>query len=100
MKPAAAKQENVETLPGVALRPTLIPNELAMIGHVEVSLEAKLGTITMTVERLFGLNAGDVVAMDALLDAPLVLLLNGKAVARGELLAVDDHYGIRILDVA
>lgn len=100
MKTAAAKQENVEILPAAAPRPALVPNELAMIGHVEVSLEARLGTVTMTVDALFGLNAGDVVAMDEWLDAPLTLVLNGKPVARGELLAVDDHYGIRILDVA
>jgi flagellar motor switch protein FliN/FliY len=38
--------------------------------------------------------------MNELLDAPLTLLLNGRPVARGELLAVDDHFGVRILELA
>ena len=38
--------------------------------------------------------------MNELLDAPLTLMLNGRAVARGELLAVDDHFGVRILELA
>ncbi len=76
------------------------PKDISMIGHVQVSLAAQVGTVTMSVERLFSLAAGDVVKMNELLEAPLTLLLNGKPVARGELLAVDDHFGIRILDVA
>lgn len=75
-------------------------SEIDMIGHVQVSLEARIGTVTMTVERLFGLKGGEVVEMNEILDAPMTLLLNGKPVARGELLAVDDHFGVRILDVA
>lgn len=75
-------------------------SEIDMIGHVQVSLEARIGTVTMTVERLFGLKSGEIVEMNEILDAPMTLLLNGKPVARGELLAVDDHFGVRILDVA
>jgi flagellar motor switch protein FliN len=74
-------------------------NAISMIGHVQVLLEAKIGTVTMTVERLFGLKNGDVVEMNEILDAPMTLLLNGKPVARGELMAVDDHFGVRILDL-
>jgi flagellar motor switch protein FliN/FliY len=54
----------------------------------------------MTVQEMFGLKAGDVVSMNELLEAPLTLMLNGRPVARGELLAVDDHFGIRIVELA
>ena len=43
---------------------------------------------------------GDVVSMNELLDEPLTLLLNDRPVARGELLAIDDHFGVRILELA
>lgn len=75
-------------------------NDIALIGHVEVSLAAQVGTITMSIERLFGLKEGEIVSMNDLLEAPLTLMLNGRAVARGELLAVDDHFGVRILELA
>lgn len=74
--------------------------DISLVGHVEVSLTAQVGTISMPIERLFGLQNGDVVSMNELLDAPLTLLLNGRPVARGELLAVDDHFGVRILELA
>lgn len=74
--------------------------DIDLIGHVQVSMTAQVGTVTMSVERLFALASGDVVKMNELLEAPLTLMLDGRPVARGELLAVDDHFGIRILDVA
>lgn len=74
--------------------------EMDLVGHVEVSLTAQVGTITMPIERLFGLQHGEVVSMNELLDAPLTLMLNGRPVARAELLAVDDHFGVRILELA
>lgn len=83
-----------------AARASALPKDISLIGHVQVSMAAQVGTVTMSIERLFSLAAGDVVKMNELLEAPLTLLLNGKPVARGELLAVDDHFGIRILEVA
>lgn len=74
--------------------------DISMVGHVQVSLTAQVGTVSMSIEQLFGLKAGDVVSMNELLEAPLTLMLNGRAVARGELLAVDDHFGVRILELA
>ncbi|WP_244243951.1 FliM/FliN family flagellar motor switch protein [Marilutibacter alkalisoli] len=74
--------------------------DISLIGHVQVSLAAQVGTVTMSVERLFGLKSGDVISMNELLDAPLTLMLNGRAVATAELLAVDDHFGVRILELA
>lgn len=77
-----------------------IDRDIALIGHVEVSLTAQIGTLTMSVEQLFGLKTGDVVSMNELLESPVTLLLNGRPVAKGELLAVDDHLGVRILELA
>lgn len=73
--------------------------DISLIGHVQVSLTAQVGTLNMSIEQLFGLKSGDVVSMNELLEAPLTLMLNGRAVARGELLAVDDHFGVRILEL-
>ena len=78
----------------------VVPGDISLIGHVEVALTAQVGTVTLSVERLFGLKAGDTVQMDELLETPLTLMLNGRPVARGELLAIDDHFGVRILELA
>lgn len=74
-------------------------NDLSLIGHVQVSLIAELGEAQMTVEQLFKLRKQDVVPLNQALDAPVTLLLNGKPVARGELLAVEEQLGIRITEL-
>lgn len=74
--------------------------DIGLIGHVQVSLAAQLGTVSISIEQLFKLKPDDVLDMEEGLEAPVTLMLNGRAVARGELLAVDDHFGIRILELA
>lgn len=76
------------------------PAQIALIGHVQVSLSAQIGTADISVERLFGLKAGDEVVLNELLEAPVTLMLNGRPVARAELVAIDDHFGVRIVDIA
>lgn len=88
-------KESPKELSGVSM----FEDKLALIGHVQVTLEAKIGTLSMSVEQLFKVANGDLLAMNELLDSPVTLLMNGKAIATGELLAVDEHYGIRILQV-
>lgn len=78
----------------------LSDKDISLVGHVPVTLLAQLGSVSMTVEQLFKLRQGDVLAMAEALDAPVTLLLNGKPVARGELLAVDDQLGVRITELA
>lgn len=73
---------------------------IALIRHVQVALSAQIGTVDMSVDRLFGLKAGDEVVLNEALEAPVTLLLNGQAVARAELVAIDDHFGVRILEIA
>jgi flagellar motor switch protein FliN len=99
MKSSLAKDLAYETATDVVTRSSSTPKDIDLIGHVQVSMTAQVGTVTMSVERLFSLASGDIVAMNELLEAPLTLMLNGKPVAHGELLAVDDHFGIRIVEV-
>lgn len=96
-----------ETIEHVSIAPQedvtgepVVKRDLAMLGHVDVHLEVVLGCATLTVEELFALKAGTSLTLDTELDAPVALQLNGKTIARGHLVAVDDHFGIKILDIA
>ncbi len=80
--------------------PPTTERSIALIRHVQVALSAQIGTVEMSVDRLFGLKVGDEVALNEVLEAPVTLMLNGQAVARAELVAVDDHFGVRILEIA
>ena len=93
--PEAAKKEE----PGVqtAQRPSAISQEL--VQGLRVSLEARLGEAPMTVEELMALKAGSVVTLETGLADHLDLYLNGTLVARGEIVAVGDKFGVRIVEI-
>jgi flagellar motor switch protein FliN/FliY len=67
---------------------------------VSVTLEARLGETTMAVADLLGLRSGAVLSLDRRIDDPVDLYLNGALVARGEIVTVDNMFGVRIVEVA
>lgn len=78
----------------------VVKRDLAMLSHVAVNLEVVLGKATMTVEELFALKAGSSLTLDTELDAPVALQLNGKTIAKGHLVAIDDRFGVKIVEIA
>lgn len=78
---------------------TVNEKDLSLVGHVKVSLVAEVGKAEMTVDELFRLHKQDVLKLDQDAEAVVTLLLNGKAIARGELVAVDDSLGVRITEL-
>lgn len=83
---------------GAALKSSTINGEL--LRGVKVSLEVRLGDAPMTVEEMLALKAGAVVTLDAGLADHVELYLNNTMVARGEIVAVGDKYGVRIVEIA
>ncbi len=71
-----------------------------LLRGVRVALEARLGEANMTVEEMMALKSGAVVTLDTGLADHVDLYLNGVLVARGEIVAVGDKYGVRIVDIA
>jgi flagellar motor switch protein FliN/FliY len=78
----------------------LLPIDSAIIRNVQVTLEARLGSRDMTIEELMALKPGATLTLDRSLADPVEIYLNGALVARGEIVAVDDRYAVRIEEVA
>lgn len=72
----------------------------AIVGGIEVTLEALLGEARLTLAALAALKAGGVVTLAAPLNHPVELRLNGAVVARGELVAVGEQFGVRLTEVS
>jgi flagellar motor switch protein FliN/FliY len=70
-----------------------------LLSGVQVSLDAKLGSVALSVADLMGLKSGSVVTLDNQLNDLIDLKLNGSVVARGELVAVEDHFAVRIVEI-
>jgi flagellar motor switch protein FliN/FliY len=80
--------------------PPLVSLDSAVFSGVTVTLNAGLGSVSMTVQELLALKAGEIVRLDAQLNDLVELSLNGAPVGRGEIVAVNDSFGVRIVEIA
>ena len=72
---------------------------LDVVLNVDLDLALEVGRTTISVRNLLQLNQGSVVELDRLAGEPLDVLVNGTLIARGEVVVVNDKYGIRLTDV-
>ena len=79
---------------------TAIGSPMPFLESVPVKLSVRLGQAQLSVAELVALQHGAVLALDAMVDQPLDILVSSHVVARGNLVAVGDHFGVRICDVA
>jgi flagellar motor switch protein FliN/FliY len=66
---------------------------------VKVQLQVSVGSVIQTVEELLAARENQVLRLDKAVDQPVDLVLEGRVVARGELVAVDDHFGLRVTEL-
>lgn len=78
---------------------TVFGENLELIRDVKVRLEAVVGECEMSVGELFDLRDQSVVKLDRDVHAPVDIVLDGRRVARGSLVAVDDNFGVRITEI-
>ena len=72
---------------------------IAVLLHVPLHLSVSLGNCTMPIADLLKLGAGSIVELDREIDCPVELLVNGLAIARGEIVAVENAFGLRITEL-
>jgi flagellar motor switch protein FliN/FliY len=68
--------------------------------NVSLNLSAELGRRTLRLGELLRLGQGSIVDLERRADAPVDLYVNGRLIARGEIVSVDDRFGVRITEVA
>lgn|SRR3990167_9555312 len=73
--------------------------KLDLVADVRVELVVELGKTSLSVQELFELKKNSVLKLDVTTDAELLVKLNGKIVAKGTLVAVDDNFGVQITEV-
>ena len=70
-----------------------------LVLDVPVSLTIELGGCQLPMREVLQLNIGSVVQLDKPADAPVELSVNGKLIARGEVVVVEDRFGVKITEV-
>jgi len=72
---------------------------LDVVLDIPVRLSMEVGSTAISIRRLLQLNKGSVVELTRLAGEPLDVLVNGTLVAHGEVVVVNDKFGIRLTDV-
>jgi flagellar motor switch protein FliN/FliY len=73
--------------------------ELERLTDVLVELAVEVGRTRMSLGETLALGPGSVVTLDRLSDKPVDLLVNGRPIARGEVVVIDEQFGLRITEV-
>jgi flagellar motor switch protein FliN/FliY len=107
-----AEQAIAEAAPAAAAQPAQIfpafaessgkasmMNELDMILDIPVQISVELGRTKITIKNLLQLAHGSVVELDAMAGEPMDVLVNGTLIAQGEVVVVNDKFGIRLTDI-
>ncbi len=98
VKEPAYRSAEFETLEN-DVEPEGIEPNLDVILNIPVTLSMQIGRTQMTIEELMQLNRGSVVKLDRMAGEPMDVLVNGTLIAHGEVVVVNEKFGIRLLDV-
>src|SRR3954468_18290010 len=75
------------------------PAQLERLRDVPVELAVEIGRTKMTIGETLGLGPGSIVTLNRLAGEPVDLLVNGTPIARGEVVVIDEEFGLRITEV-
>ncbi|HEY5426555.1 MAG TPA: flagellar motor switch protein FliN [Candidatus Tumulicola sp.] len=78
---------------------TMRNGNVDVLMNVPLRLTAELGTCTLLVADVLKLGTGSIVALDRLAGEPVDLLINDRPIARGEIVALDENLGVRIVEL-
>ncbi len=76
-----------------------LPQNMELIKDVPLQVTVRLGKTKMTIEEILELGEGSIIELDKLAGEPVDLLVNGKLVAKGEVVVIDENFGFRVKDI-
>ena len=75
------------------------PRELEMVMEIPVTLSVELGRTRLSIRELLDLAKGSIVELEGLAGEPMDIMINGYLIAQGEVVVIEDSYGIRVSDI-
>lgn len=74
-------------------------SNIDLLLDVPLPITVELGRTSMTIRDILDLGPGSVVELDRVAGEPVDILVNGKLVARGEVVVIDENFGVRVVDI-
>lgn len=76
-----------------------LPHNLELILGIDLTATARLGKIEMPISEILNIGPGSIIDVGHLVDDPVELLVNGRLIARGDVVVVDEKFGLRITEI-
>lgn len=95
----APEQSRPATFASLKQENTVPSGNLDMILDIPITISVELGRMKMLVKELLQLGQGTVVELEKLAGEPMEILVNGKLIARGEAVVVNEKFGVKLTDI-
>jgi flagellar motor switch protein FliN/FliY len=76
-----------------------VSGNIGLLMDVSMQLTVELGRTKMLIKDILGMGEGTIVELDKLAGEPVDLLVNGKLIAKGEVVVIDENFGVRVTDI-
>lgn len=74
-------------------------NNIDLILDIPLQISVELGKTKKMIQEILDLSSGSIIELDKMAGEPVDILVNGKAIAKGEVVVIDDNFGVRITDI-
>lgn len=98
-KPVEVHQATFQPLQEQTRRGVALPKNIDLIMDVPLEVSVVLGRTKMNIRDILNLATGSLIELDKLAEEPVEVLVNGKRVAYGEVVVVDENFGVRITSI-
>lgn len=98
----ASRTVNVQPVQFAPLHPDVsaaAETNLSLLYDVPLQVTVELGRTEKTIKEILELTSGSIVELDKLAGEPVDILVNGKLIAKGEVVVIDENFGVRVTDI-
>ncbi|WP_322795804.1 flagellar motor switch protein FliN, partial [Tepidiforma sp.] len=96
-EPIAAQRARFTPLPDPA--PSTHTSGIELLAGLQMNVTVELGRTELTVAEVLALGPGSVIELDRIAGEPVDILVNDRLIARGEVVVVDENFGVRVVEV-
>jgi len=75
------------------------PKSIDLVYNIPLQVSVELGRAKKEISEILEFNLGTIIVLDKIAGDPVEIVANGKMIARGEVVVIDDNYGVRITDI-
>jgi flagellar motor switch protein FliN len=96
---ASAAEMAYEEIVAGASSGAALDGDLSLVFDLPVELAVEIGRTTMTIRETLAIAPGSMIQLNRLAGEPVDLLVNGHRIARGEVVAIDEEFGLRVTEI-